>query len=63
MAYRQVYTEYPMEDVSITKKLFAMERTSTRFQLSETAKNSLIVFFIFAALALVSYLQWRGIFE
>jgi hypothetical protein len=45
------------------QKLFAMERTSTRFQLSETAKNSLIVLTVFAALALASYLQWRGLFE
>lgn len=36
-----------------------MERTSARFQVSETAKNTLIVFLIFAVLALVSYLQWK----
>jgi hypothetical protein len=40
-------------------KTIAMERTSPRFQISETAKNSLIAFVIFAIIALVSYLQWK----
>jgi hypothetical protein len=44
---------------SFTFKTFAMERTSARFQLTETAKNTLIVFFIFAVIALASYLQWK----
>ncbi|HEX6915070.1 MAG TPA: hypothetical protein VF145_07500 [Chitinophagaceae bacterium] len=36
-----------------------MERTSARSELSETAKNTLIVLFIFAFLALLSYVQWK----
>jgi hypothetical protein len=56
--YRQ--DQYPFEkDVSITFKRLLMERTSQRFQLNETAKNSLIALVIFAIIALVSYLQWK----
>jgi len=36
-----------------------MERTSTRFQMSETVKNSLIAAAIFAIIALMSYIQWK----
>jgi len=36
-----------------------MERTSARFHLSETAKNTIIVVFIFAIIALISYVQWK----
>jgi len=36
-----------------------MERTSTRFQMNETVKNSLIALVIFGIIAFASYLQWK----
>jgi hypothetical protein len=40
-------------------KPLLMERTSARSPMSETAKNTIIVVFIFAMLALISYVQWK----